>query len=231
MDKKTVLIVEDELKLAEILKVNFERQDYHVLIADNGEKALEIIKKVDLTLLILDLMIPKISGEQVCQEVRKFSRLPIIMLTARSLEENIVDGLKMGADDYITKPFSLKELNARVDTVLRRSEYSIYPLYQTLKFDGELEVDLNQKVVKKNNVIIHLTPNEFKLLIVLLQYPNKVFTRNELVESVFDSDFDGYDRTIDTHVKNLRNKIEDNPKKPMYIQTVFGVGYKFGISK
>ncbi len=231
MDKKTVLIVEDELKLAEILKVNFERQDYHVLIADNGEKALEIIKKVDLTLLILDLMIPKISGEQVCQEVRKFSRLPIIMLTARSLEENIVDGLKMGADDYITKPFSLKELNARVDTVLRRSEHSIYPLYQTLKFDGELEVDLNQKVVKKNNVIIHLTPNEFKLLIVLLQYPNKVFTRNELVESVFDSDFDGYDRTIDTHVKNLRNKIEDNPKKPMYIQTVFGVGYKFGISK
>lgn len=231
MDKKTLLVVEDELKLAEILKVNFERQNYHVLMADNGEKALEIIKKHDVSLLILDLMIPKISGEQVCQEVRKFSRMPIIMLTARSSEENIIDGLKMGADDYITKPFSLRELNARVDTVFRRSENSQYPLYQNLKFDGELEVDLNQKIVKKNNVILHLTPNEFKLLIVLLQYPNRVFTRNELVESVFDNDFDGYDRTIDTHIKNLRNKIEDNPKKPMYIQTVFGVGYKFGISK
>jgi len=231
MDKKTLLVVEDELKLAEILKVNFERQNYHVLMADNGEKALEIIKKHDVSLLILDLMIPKISGEQVCQEVRKFSRMPIIMLTARSSEENIIDGLKMGADDYITKPFSLRELNARVDTVFRRSENSQYPLYQTLKFDGELEVDLNQKIVKKNNVILHLTPNEFKLLIVLLQYPNRVFTRNELVDSVFDNDFDGYDRTIDTHIKNLRNKIEDNPKKPMYIQTVFGVGYKFGISK
>lgn len=231
MDKKTLLVVEDEVKLAEILKVNFERQNYHVLMADNGEKALEIIKRHDVSLLILDLMIPKISGEQVCQEVRKFSRMPIIMLTARTSEENIIDGLKMGADDYITKPFSLRELNARVESVFRRSENSLYPLYQTLKFDGELEVDLNQKIVKKNNVVIHLTPNEFKLLIVLLQYPNRVFTRNELVESVFDSDFDGYDRTIDTHIKNLRNKIEDNPKQPMYIQTVFGVGYKFGKAK
>lgn len=228
MENKTILIVEDEIKLVEILKANFEHQGFNIVSTHDGVSAVELAKDSTFSLVLLDLMIPKLSGEQVCQTIRQFSRVPIIMLTARSTEENIIDGLKLGADDYITKPFSLKELNARVETVLRRSESSILPLYQIMKFDGGLEIDLNKKSVLKNNVEIHLTPNEFRLLTVLIHHPNRVFTRVELVDYAFGSDFDGYDRTIDTHIKNLRNKIEDNPKKPMYIQTVFGLGYRFG---
>lgn len=228
MTKGNILVVEDEIKLAEILKVNFEHLGYQVVSVQDGLSALEYVKKNTVKLVLLDLMIPKLSGDKVCQEIRKFSRIPIIMLTARSSEDNIIDGLKLGADDYITKPFSLKELNARVDTVLRRSENSVFPLFQTIKLDGDLEIDVSTKTVSKKGVKVHLTPNEFKLLIVLIHHPNRVFSREELVESVFDIDFDGFDRTIDTHIKNLRNKIEDNPKKPVYIQTVFGIGYRFG---
>ncbi len=231
MKKGTILIVEDEVKIVEILKANFEHQGFDIVTVFDGLSAIESIKKYSITLVLLDLMIPKLSGEQVCQEIRKFSRVPIIMLTARSSEANIIEGLKLGADDYITKPFSLKELNARVETVLRRSENSVFPLFQTIKLAGGLEIDINKKLVSKNSHIIHLTPNEFQLLAVLIHHPNRVFTRVELVESVFDADFDGYDRTIDTHIKNLRNKIEDNPKKPNYVQTVFGVGYRFGVPK
>ena len=229
MDKQTILIVEDEVKLVEILKANFEHQGYHVLSVQDGLSAYDIIiNHNDISLVLLDLMIPKLSGEELCQSVRKFSRVPIIMLTARSSEENIVDGLKLGADDYLTKPFSLKELNARVETVLRRSDTSVLPLYQTMKFDDNLEIDLNKKSVMKNKNIIHLTPNEFNILSVLIHHPQRVFTREELVEYALGSDFDGYDRTIDTHIKNIRLKIEDNPKEPKYIHTVFGLGYRFG---
>jgi DNA-binding response OmpR family regulator len=229
MDKQTILIVEDEIKLVEILKANFEHQGYHVLSVQDGLNAYDLIlNHNDISLVLLDLMIPKLSGEELCQSVRKFSRVPIIMLTARSSEENIVDGLKLGADDYLTKPFSLKELNARVETVLRRSDTSVLPLYQTMKFDDNLEIDLNKKSVMKNKNIIHLTPNEFNILSVLIHHPQRVFTREELVEYALGSDFDGYDRTIDTHIKNIRLKIEDNPKEPKYIHTVFGLGYRFG---
>lgn len=229
MDKQTILIVEDEVKLVEILKANFEHQGYHVLSVQDGLSAYDIIiNHNDISLVLLDLMIPKLSGEELCQSVRKFSRVQIIMLTARSSEENIVDGLKLGADDYLTKPFSLKELNARVETVLRRSDTSVLPLYQTMKFDDNLEIDLNKKSVMKNKNLIHLTPNEFSILSVLIHHPQRVFTREELVEYALGSDFDGYDRTIDTHIKNIRLKIEDNPKEPKYIHTVFGLGYRFG---
>ena len=229
MDKQTILIVEDEVKLVEILKANFEHQGYHVLSVQDGLSAYDLIlNHNDISLVLLDLMIPKLSGEELCQSVRKFSRVPIIMLTARSSEENIVDGLKLGADDYLTKPFSLKELNARVETVLRRSDTSVLPLYQTMKFDDNLEFDLNKKSVMKNKNLIHLTPNEFNILSVLIHHPQRVFTREELVEYALGSDFDGYDRTIDTHIKNIRLKIGDNPKEPKYIHTVFGLGYRFG---
>lgn len=231
MENKTILIVEDELKLVEILKANFEHQGFKVISTHDGVSAVELARDTKISLVLLDLMIPKLSGEQVCQTIRQFSRVPIIMLTARTTEENIIDGLKLGADDYITKPFSLKELNARVETVLRRSETSVLPLFQTMKFEGGLEIDLNKKSASKHNILIHLTPNEFKILSVLIHHPNRVFTREELVEFAFGSDFDGYDRTIDTHIKNLRNKIEDNPKEPFYIQTVFGLGYRFGTLK
>lgn len=231
MTKGNILIVEDEIKLSEILKANFEHLGYHVVTVQDGLSAVEYVNKKSVMLVLLDLMIPKLSGEIVCQEIRKFSRVPIIMLTARSSEDNIIDGLRLGADDYITKPFSLKELNARVETVLRRSEHSVFPLFQTIKLEGDLEIDISKKIVLKKGIKVHLTPNEFKLLTVLIHHPNRVFSREELVESVFTSDFDGFDRTIDTHIKNLRNKIEDNPKKPIYIQTVFGIGYRFGVVK
>jgi len=231
MGNNTILIVEDELKLVEILKANFEHQGFNVVSTHDGISAVELAKELSISLVLLDLMIPKLSGEQVCQTIRQFSRVPIIMLTARSTEENIIEGLKLGADDYITKPFSLKELNARVETVLRRSETSVLPLFQTMKFEGGLEIDLNKKSASKHNLLIHLTPNEFKILSVLIHHPNRVFTREELVEFAFGSDFDGYDRTIDTHIKNLRIKIEDNPKEPIYIKTVFGLGYRFGSLK
>lgn len=228
MENKTILIVEDELKLVEILQANFEHQGFRVITTHDGISAIELARNSNVTLVLLDLMIPKLSGEQVCQSIRQFSRVPIIMLTARSTEDNIIEGLKLGADDYITKPFSLKELNARVETVLRRSETSVLPLFQTMKFEGGLEIDLNRKSASKYNVLIHLTPNEFKILSVLIHHPNRVFTREELVEFAFGTDFDGYDRTVDTHIKNLRNKIEDNPKEPVFIKTVFGLGYRFG---
>lgn len=231
MENKTILIVEDELKLVEILQANFEHQGFKVISTHDGISAIELARDSTISLVLLDLMIPKLSGEQVCQSVRQFSRVPIIMLTARSTEENIIDGLKLGADDYITKPFSLKELNARVETVLRRAETSVLPLFQTMKFEGGLEIDLNRKSASKHNILIHLTPNEFNILSVLIHHPNRVFTREELVEFAFGSDFDGYDRTVDTHIKNLRNKIEDNSKEPIYIKTVFGLGYRFGSLK
>jgi len=228
MNKGSVLLVEDELKLVEVLRANFEHQGFSVVSVGDGLSAIEHVKRTSFNLVLLDLMIPKMSGENVCQEIRKFSRVPIIMLTARSTEDNIIEGLKLGADDYITKPFSLKELNARVDSVLRRAENSVFPLFQIIKLEGDLEIDISKKTVSKGGQQIHLTPNEFKILSVLIHHPNRVFTREELVESVFESDFDGYDRTVDTHIKNLRSKIEDNPKKPFYIKTVFGVGYRFG---
>jgi len=203
MENKTILIVEDELKLVEILKANFEHQSFNVVTTQDGISAIELARDLPISLVLLDLMIPKLSGEQVCQTIRQFSRVPIIMLT-------------------------LKELNARVDSVLRQSETSVLPLFQSMKFDGGLEIDLNKKSVTKSKNDIHLTPNEFRLLSVLIHHPNRVFTRVELVDYAFGSDFDGYDRTIDTHIKNIRNKIEDNPKKPIYIQTVFGLGYRFG---
>lgn len=231
MENKAILIVEDELKLVEILKANFEHQGFNVVSTMDGISAVDLARNSTFSLVLLDLMIPKLSGEQVCQTIRQFSRVPIIMLTARSTEENIIDGLKLGADDYITKPFSLKELNARVETVLRRSETSVFPLFQIMKFEGGLEIDLNKKLTSKNNTLIHLTPNEFKILSVLIHHPSRVFTREELVEYAFGTDFDGYDRTVDTHIKNLRNKIEDNPKEPIYIKTVFGLGYRFGSLK
>lgn len=231
MEKGTILIVEDELKLVEILQANFEHQGYKVITCHDGLSAIELSRDSSISLVLLDLMIPKLSGEQVCQTIRQYSRVPIIMLTARSTEDNIIDGLKLGADDYITKPFSLKELNARAETVLRRSETSVLPLFQTMKFEGGLEIDLNKQSVSKCNISIHLTPNEFKILSVLIHQPTRVFTREQLVEFAFGSDFDGYDRTVDTHIKNLRNKIEDNPKEPIYIQTVFGLGYRFGTHK
>lgn len=225
--KKKILIVEDEVKILKVVKSLLESNGFTVFAAETGAEALVIFERENLSLLLLDLMLPDISGEEICTRIRKKSRVPIIMLTAKAGESDQLKGLNIGADDYITKPFSLKMLKARIDTVLRRVSDEPVPLYSKTTF-GDLEIDFASYIVTKNATEVKLTPNEFKILGTLIKYPNKVFTRDELIELAFGMDFDGFDRTVDSHIKNLRQKIETDPKNPLYILTIHGVGYKFG---
>lgn len=231
MEKKNrnILIVDDEPKILEVISSFLENKGYHIFTAEKGNQALKIFGQENIALVVLDLMLPDISGEEVCMALRKQSRVPIIMLTAKADENNLLQGLKIGADDYITKPFSLKELQARIETVLRRSGDDLTPLTVKSSWnDGDLCVDFEKNIIKKKQKIVSLTPNELKILSALIKYPGKVFTRLELIETALGTDFDGYDRAIDSHVKNLRQKIEDDPRSPVYILTVHGLGYKFG---
>lgn len=228
-ENKTVLIVDDEPKILEVVASFLENRGYRTITAENGNQALKIFGQENIALIVLDLMMPDMSGEEVCLTIRKQSRVPIIMLTAKADENNLLNGLGLGADDYIKKPFSLKELHARIETVLRRSSNDLTPLTTKNSWnDGDFYVDFEKNIVKKNQKIVSLTPNELKILAALIKYPGKVFTRNELIETALGSDFDGYDRAIDSHIKNLRQKLEDDPKSPVYILTIHGVGYKFG---
>lgn len=226
---KNILAVDDEPKILEVLTSFLESRGFTMFSAENGKQALEIFDRENIALVLLDLMLPDISGEDVCREIRKKSRVPIIMLTAKIEEENLIDGLGLGADDYITKPFSLKELGARVEVSLRRASNDLVPLAVKNSFrDGDLTVDFERNVIKKNQVEVLLTPSEIKILASLIKYPGKVFTRTELIEIALGSDFDGYDRAIDNHIKNLRQKIENDSKNPDYVLTIHGIGYKFG---
>ena len=222
-----ILVVDDEPKIIEVVAAYLASRGFRVLSAGTGRQALEILAREKVSLVLLDLMLPDISGEDVCLEIRRTSRVPVIMLTAKSGEDDMVNGLSVGADDYIAKPFSLKALLARVEAVLRRSADDLKPLYNRNTF-GDLEVDFEQHAVKKRGEIVPLTPNEFKILSALVKYPTKVFTRDELILSALGDGFDGFHRAIDSHVKNIRQKIEDDPKNPALILTVHGVGYKFG---
>ncbi len=226
---KNILIVDDEIKISEVLKSYLEKLGYSVLCAQNGKQAIEIFKKNDFSLILLDLMLPDISGEELCSIFRKDSRVPIIMVTAKVEESDMLHGLNLGADDYITKPFSLKTLGARIEAVLRRSYDSSVPLFSKNSWgDGDLEIDFSSHEVFKKNILTAFTPNEFLILSILIKYPNKVFTREEIISNAFGGNYDGFDRTIDTHIKNIRQKIETDPKNPVYILTVHGIGYKFG---
>jgi len=226
---KRILVVDDEEKIAEVVESYLTKSGYKVYTAYNGSKALEIFERINPDLIILDLMLPDMSGEDICRSIRKKSRVPIIMLYSKVEEESILTGLGIGADDYVTKPFSPRQLTARVMALLRRSGNDIIPLSDVLSFnDGELVVDSIRHEVKRDGKPVNLTPNEFKILMALVKYPQKAFTRDELVFLVLGEDYEGYDRTIDTHVKNLRQKIEPDAKSPKYILTVYGVGYKFG---
>ena len=226
---KTVLAVDDELKILEVISSFLESRGYMVFTAENGRQAFEIFDKENISMIILDLMLPDISGEKICRLIRKKSRVPIIMLTAKVEEKDVLQGLQIGADDYITKPFSLLELEARIETVLRRASDDLVPLTVRNSFgNGDLVVDFEKKTIKKKNVTVSLTPSELKILSALIKYPGKVFTRTELINIALGDKFNGYDRAIDNHVKNLRQKIEDDPKNPAYIRTIHGLGYKFG---
>ena len=224
-----ILIVDDEEKIVEVLKSYLEASGYKTYAAYNCKEAQEIFEKVNPDLLILDLMLPDMSGEELCVKLRKRSRIPIIMLTAKINEIDILKGLDIGADDYITKPFSAKQVVARVKALLRRSGQEVIPLTDILSYNEEdLIIDSLKHEVKKGGEVLSLTPNEYKILMTMVKYPQKVFTREELIIMALGDEFDGYDRTVDSHIKNLRQKIETDTKYPKYILTVHGVGYRFG---
>lgn len=226
---KTILVVDDEIKIIEVVKSYLESKGFSILTAENGRQALDIFEKQNPSLILLDLMLPDITGEEICAIIRKKSRVPIIMVTAKIEETDILKGFNTGADDYITKPFSLKTLHARIEAVLRRSNDNPMPLFNRNSWGGgDLEIDFESHTVKKNHIQINLTPNEFDILTTLMKFPNKVFTRDELISNALGSDYEGFDRTVDTHIKNIRHKIESDPKNPIYILTMHGVGYKFG---
>ena len=228
-EKRKLLVADDEEMMREAVASYLESQGYQVFRAENGEEALNILKREPISLVILDLMLPDLPGEEVCVRIRKQSRVPIIMLTAKNVEYDMIHGLDLGADDYITKPFSLKNLSARVQAVLRRSTEDLVPLARQFSWNqGDLVIDYDRKEVRKKGEPVALTAIEWKLLAAFTKYPQKIFTRENLIELVFGLDFSGYDRVIDTHIKNLRKKIEDDSKQPVYLCTVHGMGYKFG---
>ena len=228
-NEKKILVVDDEAKILEVVTSFLESKGYTMFSAETGEKALQIFDAENIALIILDLMLPDISGEDICTKIRKKSRVPIIMLTAKVEESDMLKGLEIGADDYITKPFSLKELYGRVEAVLRRSSDDLVPLFTRNSYNGgDLIVDFESNLIKKKQAPVALTPSELNILAALIKYPNKVFTRNELIDLALGDEFLGYDRAIDSHIKNLRQKIEDNPKDPVYVLTIYGKGYKFG---
>lgn len=221
-----ILIVEDEKNIADALSAYLESHEYHTVIDLTGLEARNIIESQKIDLILLDLMLPEISGETLCKSIRAFSDVPIIMLTAKIDEVDIINGLKVGADDYIIKPFSLKQVLARIEAVLRRSQGKIKNdvFYYD---DGTLIIDEQRHEIYRHSVKIKLTPNEFKILLILAKSSNKVFTRDELIDLVMGKDFEGYDRAVDSHIKNIRLKIEADSKLPVYITTVHGFGYKF----
>ena len=226
---QTVLVVDDEPMIREAVSSYFMKQGCQVFSADNGKDALEIFEREVITFVILDLMLPDMSGEEICMIIRKKSRVPIIMLTAKTQEGDVLNGLKIGADDYVTKPFSLKELYARMTVILRRVSDELKPLAGKYSWNNnDLTIDFEHNEIHKKSEPLALTPSEWKILSALIKYPKKIYTRDELIELVFGLDFDRYDRVIDTHIKNLRKKVEDDPKKPIYVKTVHGLGYKFG---
>ena len=229
MSNMRILVVDDEVKILDVVKAYLENEGFEVLTATDGQTALDIFEREIIHLIILDLMLPKISGMEVCSIIRTKSDIPIIMLTARVDEDDKIEGISIGADDYLTKPFSGRELVVRVRALLRRAYRDNNPLADYLVFNnGDLEVDVKKFEVKKKGELLNLTPNEIKILHVLLSNPGQVFTREQLVQKAFGYDYDGFDRTVDTHIKNLRYKIENDPKNPDYIVTVYSVGYKFG---
>lgn len=223
-----VLIIDDEEKIVEVIKSYVEKEGFKAITAFNGKEAMESYKTHGPDLVILDLMLPDISGEEICKQIRMLGNTPIIMLTAKVDEDFVLNGLNIGADDYITKPFSPKQLIARVKAVLRRTQNSNSTATVLEYNQGELVINIDSHSVKKLGQVVNLTPVEFEILLKLAKNSNKVFTREELIALVLGHDYEGYDRTIDTHIKNLRQKIETNTKDPQYVQTVYGVGYRFG---
>ena len=222
MSRGRILVVDDEKKIVESCRLYLEHDGFEVVAAYNGEQALAESRQSRPDLVVLDLMLPRVDGLEVCRRLRAESQVPILMLTARSTEEDKLLGLGLGADDYLTKPFSPRELVARVRAILRRAP----PAGAALRFDG-LELAPERHEVRRRGEAVALTPREFDLLVALARAPGRAFTRARLVEAAFGADSDVLERTVDAHVMNLRRKIEDDPAAPRRIVTVPGVGYRF----
>lgn len=223
---KNILLIEDEERVSEVIRAYLEREGFRVFSAHRGLEGLEIFKENNIKLVILDLMLPDIAGEEVCRRIREVSEVYIFMLTAKGSLEDKIQGLNVGADEYLVKPFSPRELVARVKALFRRLEKEETSL---LSFNnGELIIDYDNRTVKLKGKDIAFTPNELDILYTLASNKCRVLSREQLIAKVFNLDFDGYDRTIDVHIKNIRKKIEDNSRNPKYILTVTKVGYKFG---
>ncbi|WMJ81705.1 response regulator transcription factor [Clostridium sp. MB40-C1] len=224
--KNNILVIEDEKSVSDVIKAYLEKEGYEVYCTYKGIEAIEIFKSKEFKLVILDLMLPDISGEEVCKNIRKISDVNIFMLTAKGTLTDKIEGLNMGADEYLVKPFSPRELTARVNALFRRLNSD--DKEDKLKFNnGNLIIDKIGREVKVGGKQVNLTPNEFDILYTLAINKGKVLTREKLIEKVFTSDFDGFDRTIDAHIKNIRKKIEEDSKNPKYIITIIKAGYKF----
>jgi two-component system alkaline phosphatase synthesis response regulator PhoP len=224
MAGRKILVVDDDVKTVELVKLYSERDGYEVLTAYDGIEALRLARESCPDLIVLDLMLPDIDGLEVCRVLRRESDVPIIMLTAKTTDQDKLTGLGLGADDYVTKPFSPKVLVARVRAVLRRLPGERGP--EEIK-RGELSINFTEHEAWFSDRLLNLTSVEFKLLWVLAKEPGRVFTRAGLIEEALGYDFEGFDRTIDVHILNLRRKLEPDPIHPRFIKTVYGVGYKF----
>jgi two-component system, OmpR family, alkaline phosphatase synthesis response regulator PhoP len=224
---KRILVVDDEIQIVKVLRAYLEKAGFQVVTAADGNAAVSVFRQNRPDFVILDLNLPGMDGLDVCRTLRHESNVPILMLTARVEEADRLIGLELGADDYVVKPFSPREVVARVRTIFRRTLSE--PAKPEVIQAGDIVIDLSGHVVTRSNQLIELTPTEFEILVSLASQPKRVLSRMQIMELALGESFEGYDRTIDAHIKNLRNKLEPNPKKPTYIHTVFGVGYKFEV--
>ncbi|MCF6335876.1 MAG: response regulator transcription factor [Spirochaetales bacterium] len=221
-----ILIIEDEDKIAEVVSDYLKNNGHEPFVESNGIRGQNTFLENKFDLIILDLMLPDISGECLCRFIRRRSRVPVMMLTAKADEASLLYGFRIGADDYLTKPFSPRELMVRIDALLRRSRAE--PAMQLIDFDmGDLKLDSGKRKLIKRGVELHLTPIEFDILEKLISSPGRIFTREDIIQSVMGYDFKGIDRTVDSHIRNLRSKIEDCPKAPSYVLTQRGKGFYF----
>lgn len=223
---RTILVVDDEAKIVQVIRDYLTTAGFRVLTAGDGQTALAVARAERPDLVVLDLGLPRLDGLDVTRALRQESRLPIIMLTARGEESDKLVGLELGADDYLVKPFSPKELVARVRAVLRRSEGAAAPPAEVVRV-GDVTLDTPRLRVTRAGQVVDLTPTEFQLLAALAAQPGRVFTRAQLLDAVRGVAFEAYERAIDAHIKNIRRKLEPDPRQPRYVLTVYGVGYKF----
>ncbi len=226
LPNKKILVVDDDHKIVELARMYLEKDGYRVVAAYDGLSALNLARREKPALIVLDLLLPEMDGRDVCRTLRAESNVPIIMLTARTEDADKLVGLELGADDYITKPCNFRELVARVRAVLRRTYAQDRGLAETLAV-GDLTINFTGHEVRQAGPVVALTAAEFELLAFFAQSPGRAWTRAQILDQVFGEAYEGYERTVDVHVKNLRRKLETDPQTPSYIQTVFGVGYKF----